>query len=192
LSETNTTSNLARIVGGKLTLPAVAVAVMLSSCNYLDPNREAITAPYEATRLVLATNEANRLVAQQSSFAPQEKAEVARFFRDSGRIEKEVAQATRITDPNEARASRKRATLARAELYIPERVAFLGAMAALPGAMVPAGSYCRIVERSQAICSDIPMSNPDYIRVRITSGPSKGLQGWGCLGDGIGLTRVMP
>jgi hypothetical protein len=165
------------------------LVVVLFGCNYLDPNREAITAPYPV-RLVLATEEARRLVAQQDGLAAQDQAEVDRFSRDFDRLYQEVIQPSKAGQPGPDRAGAKRAMLARAEAYIPERVTFLNAMARAPGILVPAGSYCRVIERSKAICSYIPQGNPNYVRVVITSGSSKGVEGWGCLGDGIGLTRT--
>jgi hypothetical protein len=78
------------------------------------------------------------------------------------------------------------------ERYIPERVAFIDAMARARCVAVMPNSYCRIIERAEAICSKVPVANPRYVKVHITSGPSKGSEGWGCLGDGIGLTVAMP
>jgi len=176
------------------TAPKAALAsilvVVLFSCQYLDPDREAITAPGHPVRLIVVTEETRRLVVQQSDLAAQDQAEVTRFSLDFDRLYQEVTRPSKAGQPPPDKAGAGRAMLALAEAYIPERVAFLGAMARAPGVLVPGGSYCRITERSKAICSSYPQDNPEYVLVIITSGPSKGVKGWGCLGDGIGLTRT--
>jgi hypothetical protein len=166
-----------------------ALAVTLIGCDYLDPDREAITA--RPLQLTLASEDVGRLVAKQVGFASQEQAEVDRFHRDLSRLDLAIKRPATDGRPTAAAAIGRSELKAHPERYIPERTAFLNAMARLPSVLVPAGSHCRIVEMSEAICSYQPTQNPKYVRVVVTSGPSKGLEGWGCLGDGIGLTRTM-
>src|SRR5580704_7118791 len=78
------------------------------------------------------------------------------------------------------------------EIHIPGRIAFLDALAREPTVVVAPGSFCRILQRSSAVCSRHPQENPDLIKVRVTGGINKGAEGWGCLGDGIGLTTAWP
>jgi len=49
-----------------------------------------------------------------------------------------------------------------------------------PGFYVPAKSYCVIVQNSHAKCVSKPVYTEFYKLVRITSGPSKGKEGWLC------------
>jgi hypothetical protein len=54
----------------------------------------------------------------------------------------------------------------------------LGAMAREPGVEIPGGSYARLVEFSQAQCEDFNRFH--FMKVRITSGPRRGAEGWAC------------
>ena len=112
-------------------------------------------------RLILDSDEVQSLIAEQSSFAAREKVEVDRYFRTP------VAEREPV------------------EKYVPERIAFLKAMAEAASVSVPANSYCRVLKQSETICSRSPVENPRYIKVRITRGPAKGQEGWGCEGDGL-------
>jgi hypothetical protein len=173
-------------------LLVVTLALVLFGCDFLDPDRQHMTDRYRPVRLILQSEEVRKLVARQSAFAPQDRAEVDRFSRDFARLWAEATQESNNMEPGAAEGRVKRAMQASAERYIPERVAFFSAMTRAPSVLVPGGSYCRIIEQSQAICSNDPSSNPEYVRVVITSGPSKGVEGWGCEGDGISRTVVWP
>jgi hypothetical protein len=73
-----------------------------------------------------------------------------------------------------------------------QQAAFVDAMADSEGVEIPPGSYCRVLERSEAICSKDPNQNPTYVKVLITTGGAKGQVGWGCLGDGITRLHAIP
>ncbi len=160
---------------------AVAILLLLTSgCLFLNPNHAAVTAARRQVRLVSDSPEVRRLIAQQEVFQPKERAEIDRFNEDASRLrQKWILEAT----PESARQLRELDP----ERYIPERTAFLDAMAQAPGVTVQGGSYCRIIARSEAMCARYPGFNSIYFRVRITSGPSKGQEGWGCLGEDIRL-----
>ena len=56
----------------------------------------------------------------------------------------------------------------------------LAAVASAPGFLVPAKSYCTIVEDSRARCGSGPVYTVSYRLVRITSGQFRGKEGWTC------------
>lgn len=151
-------------------LGVAAVIICIAAYLYyriFDPDIQEMTG--RDIRLVLDSDEIQRLVAQQSAFEPQERIEVHRHFAaGSPSTEREI------------------------EKFIPERITFLKTMGRAPTVAVPAKSYCRVLQRSNAVCSPRPIENPTYIRVRITSGPLKGREGWGCEGDGLFRTVITP
>jgi hypothetical protein len=64
--------------------------------------------------------------------------------------------------------------------YPPGRKDFLEAMARMPGVYVPVRSYCDIVERSKSTCGVSPIETATYVRIHVTTGPSRGQEGWVC------------
>jgi len=171
--------------------PAILLT-FLSNCELLDPDYQARTDSFREVRLVIDTAEVRHLINAQNSLVTQDLAETRVFINGEASIYREIDK--RPGNPS-SQADAKRqlhVMLAHSERYVPERVAFIDAMTRAPGVAVTRNSYCRIVERSEAICSKDPIANPRYVKVHITSGPSKGSEGWGCLGDGIGLTVAMP
>jgi len=166
--------------------------IILVLCYGCDPNHEARTDKFRDISLILDSEHVTKLILQQSAFASQDAKEVQQFLRDSEStlIELERQSKSGKVEP----ALLRRVTEAREhpERYIPERIAFLGFMRTASNTMVPPNSYCRILERSAAICSSIPQLNPYYVKVRITSGSAKGQEGWGCLGSDIYVTRMWP
>lgn len=51
----------------------------------------------------------------------------------------------------------------------------------MPGFTVPVKSYCSIIQRSTSKCGPDPRSTwPVYVLIKVTSGPSRGEQGWVC------------
>lgn len=59
-------------------------------------------------------------------------------------------------------------------------VEFIAALAAQPSNLVAQNSYVQVLERSRASCARDPRVTDVYVRVRITSGPSRGKEGWLC------------
>jgi hypothetical protein len=121
-----------------------------------------------------------------------DRAESDRFVQDRGRLlrEKERKEASGL----DVAAIERQLDFQKKhpEAYITERIAFLKQMGQAAGFIVPPGSHCTIVQQSNAICSEYPDSNPNYVKVVITNGPLKGRAGWGCQGDGIARTVIMP
>ena len=66
----------------------------------------------------------------------------------------------------------------------PARKDFLEAMARAPGIIVPEKTYCRILTTSKVHCAS-QFSTQVYLKVRITTGPYRGSEGWGCEGSDI-------
>jgi hypothetical protein len=156
--------------GRVLILAGMGVAILIIGVmayivyRVFEPDHQLRT--YENIRLVLDSEEVESLIAKQNSLARQDLAEVDRYARLS---------------------STERGSY---EQYIPERIAFLRAMAQAPSVPIPANSFCRLLQDSNAICSPRPLNNPMYVKVRITSGPMKGHVGWGC--EGIVRTVIWP
>jgi hypothetical protein len=131
-----------------------------------EPNHQLKTD--ESISLVLDSSDVQNLVAKQSAFDQQDLDEVRQWAG--------LSAEERQSD----------------EVYIPERTAFLKAMARAPSVPIPAYSYFRLLQDSNAICSPRPPENPTYIKVRVTTGPMKGQEGWGCQGMGVYRTFIWP
>jgi hypothetical protein len=171
----------------------VGLAVVTgAACQAADLAILAITDGTHTVRLVRDSREVQALISRQSSLEAVDRVESDRFAEDHIRLlrEKERKQASGF----DVSSIERQLDLQRKhpEAYIPERIAFLKQMGQAVGFVVPPGSNCTIIERSEAICSESPLSNPRYVKVIITSGPLKGMAGWGCEGDGIARTVIMP
>jgi hypothetical protein len=67
--------------------------------------------------------------------------------------------------------------------YMPLRHSLIDAMDRATGFGVAGGSYCRILERSHAQCeSAAAFYSTTYVKIRVTTGASKGKEGWVCQG----------
>jgi len=53
-------------------------------------------------------------------------------------------------------------------------------MLKMPGFTVPVKSYCSIIQRSTSKCGTVPEATAVYVLISVTSGPSRGKQGWAC------------
>jgi hypothetical protein len=71
------------------------------------------------------------------------------------------------------------------ERYAPTLRPFIAAMAAKPSFGVRGGTSCRIVERSHARCTSLPLDTLMYVKVRIMRGPNHGQEGWACEGRDV-------
>jgi hypothetical protein len=163
---------------------ALCFAMVLSwasvGCQLFDPDYQAITRDRGEVRLIRDSERVQRLISQQSADRSRERIEVDRYLEEQARI---LQQNNR----HELEQLQKHP-----EVYIPERIAFLDAMALEPAIVVQPRSYCRVLQRSTAVCTRRPQENPYFVKVRVTSGKDAGQEGWGCLGDGIGLTVAWP
>jgi hypothetical protein len=163
---------------------AVTVALSVTVAR-APPNYEDKTDSSRPVRLVLDSEEVRRLILQQDAFAPKERKEIELYFRDIiplGQVmdREKTTEAFRRWDELEKNGAH----------YIPERVAFLDALTRAPTVLVAPNSYCRVLQRSRAICASTPWLNPSFVKVRITTGPCRGQGGGGCEGDDI--TRAWP
>ena len=96
-----------------------------------------------------------------------------------------IARVSLITDTPAVRALLSELSAHQGEKD--RRSNLLAAVAGAPGFLVPAKSYCTIVEDSQVRCGSDPVYTVSYRLVRITSGPSRGREGWTC-----GPTQLYP
>jgi hypothetical protein len=67
--------------------------------------------------------------------------------------------------------------------YMAERSKLIETMAQQAGILVTGEQYFRILEESPAGCADDPVTTSNYLRVRVSTGPSKGSEGWACSRD---------
>jgi len=67
----------------------------------------------------------------------------------------------------------------RRSVFPPDKAAFLEAMRLEPGIDVPSGSSARLLETSDALCGR-EVEGATEERVRITTGPKTGVEGWAC------------
>lgn len=157
-----------------------AIFWMSTGCELFDPDRKAQTSEAVEVRLIVDSERVQRLISHQDAVQQNERAGVVLFLKDEGRL-LEQGSPRELDD-----------LLKHPEKYIPSRIAFLDAMDREPAIVVQRKSFCRILKRSNAICARGPVENPDFVKVRVTSGPDRGIEGWGCLGDGIGMTVAWP
>ena len=65
----------------------------------------------------------------------------------------------------------------------PGRRELLQAMALEPAVAIPQKSYARRIETSEARCVPMQLATATFIKIRITSGPYRGREGWVCDAD---------
>jgi hypothetical protein len=151
----------------------VAITFLLLTGGCSSPDRALITRDGSHTRLVEDSPEVERLLSVQKT----RDTEANEFWREKHTDEEGLKH---IED-----------MLMRPERYAPGRKEFLAAMFNQPGISVPERTYARLLEYSGARCTPRPGYSTVYIKVRITSGPLLGQQGWICE-DNVGRTQVMP
>ncbi len=161
---------------------AVATLSLATVGFMLNPNYADVT-DTGPVRLILDSAEVQQLISQQESFGPKEREELDHYGQDLHRFGPECDR-----QPT-GEACRR---LEDGAQYIPERVAFLKQMGREPAVLVATKSYCRVLKRSSAICRPSPIENPAFVKVRITTGPSKGTEGWGCEGVNVFGAWAMP
>ena len=153
----------------------VMLGLILVGC-FLNPNYEMLTDRQRSVRLILDSAEVQNLISQQESFSLRERQEIIHYFQDIERLAPECMRPGESC-PRLEELERNR------EHCIPERVAFIDAMAKKPGVLAPPNSYCRVVQRSGAKCTKNPEYSSAFVKVRVSTGPSKGTEGWGCEED---------
>jgi len=160
-------------------LPVAILLLLTSGCLLLNPDVAAITAARRQVRLISDSPDvaASSHSKKRASHWKGPKSIASRRKPPGSHKNGTVKQPKR---PRQLRELGQHP-----EHYIPERTKFLDAMAQAPSVLVPGESYCRIITRSNAMCDRHPEHNPTYFKVRITSGPSKGQESWGCVGEDI-------
>jgi hypothetical protein len=134
------------------------------------------TAGTDSIRLILDSPDVRQLIAHQETMEKQERLNLDRVIRGMGKGE-----------PNPISGYIDLSL--HPERYIPGRLALIAAMNQQPAVTVVARrSYCRFLKHTRASCSKDPILDCYYIKVRITSGPSKGQEGWSCMFEDVALT----
>jgi hypothetical protein len=150
-----------------------AAVLCLGHASCIDPDRLSITREGSETRLIDGSPEVDRLLSIQKA-----RDTVADLMWKK-QVNKEEAM-KRFLD-----------SLVNPERYAPGRKKFLLAMSQQPGILVPEKTYVRVLAGSGAECGPIPGHSFTFVRVRVTSGPLRGREGWVCQGD-VGGTFAMP
>jgi hypothetical protein len=112
--------------------------------------------------------------------AISDRSKTVRIVLDSRQVRGLISDAERLNREKRAEGGRS------------EQITFVDAMRNQPSIEIPPGSYCHILEQSEATCSKNPLQNPKYIKVRVTTGSAKGQIGWGCQGVDITREDAMP
>jgi hypothetical protein len=142
----------------------IVFALSLASCRLFDPAYACITRPGSITKLVA------------------DSPEVRRLLTDAATLEAEKLRSRRaLPDPEQLQLTID--MRAHPEQYMAERRKLLETMAQQPGVLVTGEQYFRILEQSPAGCADDPVTTSSYLRVRVSTGPSKGSEGWACSRD---------
>jgi hypothetical protein len=154
-----------------LLLVAMAALMVIGGCY--DPDRALITRDGSHARLVEDNPEVRRWLSLQKT-------------RDD-----RINEWRREKHTNEEALKRVEEMLVHPEIYAPGRKEFLSEMNRQPGISVAEKTYARLLEYSGAHCTPRPLYTTVYIKIRITSGPLLGREGWVCEED-VGRTFVMP
>jgi len=147
--------------------------VLLASCRP-DPAPPWITSNLESEiRLIPDTPEVRLLIsAEEKLDAPE-----IRWLKGS--------------QPHDERVSGVNERRQHPERYAPTLKQFTTAMESKRNISVPGGTLCRVVERSDARCTALPLDTFAYVKIRIIEGPKRGQEGWVCeLRDVFGTTSA--
>ena len=74
----------------------------------------------------------------------------------------------------------------------PEQDRFIDAMGASPNIEISPGSYFRLLQNSEAVCTKARYSTAKYVKLEVTTGKAKSKIVWGCLGEGVYIAHTMP
>ena|SRR5712692_5204378 len=147
--------------------------VFLASCR-TDADASWVTSSVESeVRLISDTPDVRVLISSQ------EKADTAelRWLQGSQPYDERVrGVADRRRNPHK---------------YAPTLTPFIKTMEAMSGIMVPGGTSCRVIERSQARCTPFPLDTFTYVKLRIVEGPKCGQEGWACEAKDVGKAAVI-
>ncbi len=145
-------------------LSVTAVLFGLVACRDLDPNFGCVTRPGSETKLVADSAEVRRLLSEAAS-------------------REEKTKRLRLQLPEDQFTKLRLDMEVHPERYMSERNALFAAMGRQPSVTVVGQQYFRCLEASPAGCAKDPSTTSNYMRVRVTTGPSKGAEGWACSRD---------
>jgi hypothetical protein len=147
-------------------LLATTVGLLSSvGCELINPNRHYSIRANPPTAQVLAvydSPEIRRLIADESA----REEFVKRFWQENHTEEERIE---RVEDMDR-----------HPEHYPQGRSEFLQAMANQPGFYVASETYCRVLKRSESRCGRTLLQTSAYELIRVTTGPTRGKQGWVC------------
>ena len=145
-------------------VPLTLLFLGLTGCVFLLPGRfwRLVNDPNTKILLISDSQAVRRLIADEDA----REVEIRKFFRES--------------HSREERTEHLKDMIRNPEKYPPGREEFLVAMAHMPGIYVGGKPYCDIVERSGSTCGHSPVETATFVFVKITTGRSRGQQGWIC------------
>jgi hypothetical protein len=143
---------------------AVALFIAGAGCTFLSSNRNWRISGSANSRVLLVSDspEVRHLIIGEDA----REEEVSRFWREGHNKEERIEHVRDMMQhPDQYPAGRK---------------GFLETMARMPGVYVPVRSYCNILEQSKSRCGVSPIETATYVLIQVTTGPSRGQQGWVC------------
>jgi hypothetical protein len=144
----------------RLFVPLVISALITVGCTLLDPDYASVTRENSITKLVADSPGVRKLLNE----AAEHDATVKRSLKERP-AEKQDLLIQELQKPSAQRRQ------------------LLDAISGQTGVVVTGKQYFRELERSTAGCDIYPISSATYVRVRVSTGPSKGREGWACSRD---------
>jgi hypothetical protein len=144
------------------------MALGLSACTLINPSRQ--------SWIYSGSSDAPVLLAYDSP-------EIRRLLADENAREEEVNDSFWRSKPTREDGIKRIQDMSmHSERYPPGRQEFMNTMKNMPAFSVPAKSYFTVIESSKSRCGCMPVETLSYVFVRVTTGPSRGKQGWACGG----------
>lgn len=164
------------VLRSKITYAMLALTLLALGVNRMLDFRGK-TSGADSIRLILDSPSVRELLARQEAVEERERRNVDQALQagvNGGRSNAGMVWQDIVLHP---------------ERYIPNRLAFIESMQLQPADSVVARfSSCRFLKQSRARCGRQPLYDSYYAKVRITSGPSTGKEGWSCMYEDVALT----
>lgn len=136
-------------------------AIVSVGCRDWDPRYAYVTERGSSTKLIADSPEVRRRLAQAPSRdVEREQIQKGRAWDEQLQLMEEIRQ-----HPSQ---------------YLGARSDLLEWIGRQPGVVVEGEQYFRMLEQSSAGCDLLPIPSAMFIRVRVTTGPLAGREGWAC------------
>jgi len=144
----------------------ILLTLLMVGCGVLAPETVWLGRPGSFTRLVNDSPGVRQMIAEAS-------------WRD------EEAERSLGALPDQKRAELVKDMLLHPDRYVTERRKLLAEMARQPASMVAGRQDAIVIGRSEARCGGDPVDTNRFIKVRVSTGPSTGTEGWYCQGSDV-------